>query len=90
MVEEYTTKMHIKGLLDILSKKYPCSCCPANEWKMEHDPYLGYDVFYSEYSEACIMCFTFVGSTTDCPCFYFGKDEAIKRTWLKLEELGEI
>ena len=41
----------------------------------------------------CPICKNFLGIDNDddsCPCFIFGESEAIKRTWLALEEKGYI
>ena len=42
----------------------------------------------------CVICREFVGADSpgawSCPCIILGKDEAIKRTWINLEEKGYI
>ena len=74
-------KEHVENLFDILGHEEPCSWCPSDG-----------ESFY------CWTCWTFIGGVYSvkrmndgerfCPCHVLGKEEAIKRTWLALEEKG--
>ena len=90
---KYTEKIHAKRLLGMLNKKNPCLCCPAGYkyrsntqeyttwWELGADP------------QFCLVCECFIGMDSDsrcCPCDFFGEHEAIKRTWLALEEKGYL
>ena len=85
----YTKKVHGKRLLKMLqTKKEPCICCPAtkrfvfkNDWVKECDGMRSL--------EMCKICQTFVGvETNDCPCTYFGVNEAIRISWEMLKDKG--
>ena len=71
-------KEHAKRLLTMLELKNPCSCCP----------------YYREAKVLveCVVCLSFVNIHIygTCPCYKLGSFEALKRTYLKLEELGYI
>ena len=72
---KYTEAIHAKNLLKLLSTKDPCGTCPVS----------------GDISEVCPVCARFVNNTSRwCPCNQFGKKEAIKRTWLALEEKGYL
>lgn len=84
----YTVKLHAQRLLELLElPRWPRSqyACPAQKELMSIDP--------EEYKDlcqpVCDICALFV-NTNGCPCIMLGKQEAIKRTWLALEEGGFI
>ena len=81
---KYTEKIHAKRLLGMLKKKDPCTCCPG----ASH-----YDWNVAAVSDtACKVCQSFIGVrvTVTCPCLKLGRKEALKRTWIALEEKGYI
>ena len=87
---KYTEKEHVENLLDMLEKENPCNECP-----FEHFVFL-----YEVNPLFCIMCRSFIGirgiiyndtpACKKCPCYVLGEKEAIKRTWIALEEKGYI
>ena len=86
---KYTEKIHAKRLLGMLNKKNPCQeTCPAGK----------YYSFFRENGKDCNLCRDFVGAKGNperifdarCPCNILGREEAIKRTWIALEEKGYI
>ena len=102
LYKNYDEKEHAKCLLKILEKNNPCSHCQLgyandyNLWKIDS---------YSEcelipfYVHCCSICHVFINmdkitgeefAIDKCPCYVLGKAEAIKRTWIALEEKGYI
>ncbi len=85
---KYTEAVHAKRLIKILEKKDTCGCCPATPYYKSgcttqlwcYDP------------RPCIVCCSFVGADNfeSCPCRELGKEEAIKRSWIALEEKSYI
>ena len=98
----YTEKMHAKRMLLILENPDPCGKCPVFKKLLIHyedQPHS--DIFSKifncngEDSGVCEMCLNFIDMyydrrTYNCPCYVLGKEEAIKRTWIALEEKGYI
>jgi hypothetical protein len=82
---KYTEKQHAKNLLEMLSMEKPCRFCPIAFYK--YAP-------LENLSSQCSICLNFVGirdlSEIGCPCHILGEEEAIKRTWIALEEKGYI
>ena len=92
---KYTEKIHAKRLLGMLNKKNPCMCCPAGHRYGSVTQHL--TKWGSDYFEAspnyCIVCCEFVDCPVviqKCPCDNFGEKEAIKQTWIALEEKGYL
>ena len=87
MKGQYTETVHAKRLLRMLERKNPCACCPAQR---NYNTDKG---IYNSWPEAinhpCNICKTFV-SCHGCPCNSLGKKEAIKRTWIALDEGGYL
>lgn len=77
-VKKYVEASHINALLELISQPESCSICP----------YLLQNKFPS--ADDCATCLSFVNAIDWCPCNYFGPHEALKRTYLKLEEIGVI
>jgi len=78
----YTEKKHVENLLEMLSEEDPCSCCPYPKI-----------LLIKRNNNVCNMCREFVdikAKSYKCPCHVLGKEEAIKRTWLKLEKENYI
>jgi hypothetical protein len=87
---EYTEKIHVERLLKMLNKKNPCAHCPAGPNYSSSQGILNKFIETdSEVFQTCRICRGFVGAKETCPCWEFGK-EAIKRTWIALEEKGYI
>jgi hypothetical protein len=92
--QNYTTKLHARRLLQMLNKKDPCGWCPASRGFVSTSPPA---LMWSDSSEPCLVCRGFVGliggspfDTNYCPCHFLGHAEAIKRTWIVLEEGGYL
>ena len=92
-MRKYTEKIHAARLLKMLEEKEPCMCCPATPYfksNLQSDT-----MWFNSYIEGehpCDICKDFVGLDnryTDCPCYELGK-EAIKLTWIALEEKGYL
>jgi len=92
---KYTEKIHAKRLLGMLNKKNPCLCCPQERHYgiNEHNDDMPWQED-GDGDDACHICMEFVNTKqTDwkwCPCLILGEKEAIKRTWIALEEKGYI
>jgi len=78
----YDEKQHAASLLDMLEKFDPGTYCPAGSSTSVHD---------------CIVCQKFVNINNlnwpkyqMRPCKMLGQEEAIKRTWIALEEKGYL
>ena len=94
---EYTEKIHAQRLLKMLNKKDPCLCCPASKFFGTHG-----EGNWGEYQwwepkwdkDPCGVCWVFIeGKPREgrhCPCAYFAKKDALKLTWLALEEKGYL
>jgi len=84
---KYTEKKHAARVLALLSHKNPCGKCPASyQFNNLERP----DENWDTTSNVCGTCMMFSGlSGYPCPCSS-GKDENIKRAWLKLEETGMV
>ena len=71
--------LHINGLFEMLSHSNPCYHCPREQH--------GFNIKH------CKTCLEFIGLSKKelvCPCSVLEPHEALKRTYLKLEELGVI
>ena len=81
--KRYTEKEHARCLLVLLSEEDPCIWCPTSFADRTIIP---------ERDFCCITCKKFIGITSyyRCPCSILGTHEAIKRTWIALEEKGYI
>jgi len=91
-MRKYTEKIHGARLLKMMEKDDPCACCPAAPY---FDSYLNSYTMWCNpsASSACDICKEFVQLDlmySQCPCDEFGKQEAIKRTWIALEEKGYL
>lgn len=93
-MKEYTEKIHAERLLAMLNNPKPCSYCPASR---NFDASSHPDELWDDYSDSCKVCGDFIALTpneriyySDCPCKCLGGIEAIKRSWISLEEKGYI
>ena len=94
----YTEKIHAKRLLLLLEKRDPCGCCPKRAGSMDFSMgdalYPTDDSIFSK--KICKICAAFVSaafvSSTfyRCPCCILGPKEAVKRSWIALEEGGYL
>ena len=87
--KQYTTDRHCEYLLKMLEHRQPCSCCPTSQ---DFKPDV--NTFDDWTNDQCDVCREFVDinipGAWSCPCLLLGKKEAIKRTWIALEEKGYI
>jgi len=89
---KYTEKIHAEALLKNFENHFHCACplSSSRSGKLFDNEVANDD----DISGACLVCIGFVGiePTMDdfCPCWNVGKNEAIKRTWIALEEKGYI
>ena len=85
MMIEYTEEIHAKLLIEILEKPNIYYKCPYRQLEP-----------YSSVTDACKICQGFIGHGNvfkpkpGCPCLILGSREAIKRSWIALEEKGYI
>lgn len=100
-MKEYTEKIHAERVLKILEKPNTCDRCPANlKFTIDNDVKLRAFMWKNS---PCQLCNDFIGigetahvntlplfDIYPCPCKALGSHEALKRTWLKLEELGYV
>jgi len=85
-MRKYTEKIHGARLLKMMKKKNPCMCCPAQSRFKTRTHFM----FDNGGGAVCGICLDFVGTPYSCPCQYYGHKEAIKRTWIALEEKGYL
>jgi len=82
----YTEKVHARRLLLMLDREDPCLCCPAQrQFKQRTDE--DFRLWANE-DRICYICQRFVCIGYGCPCSILGKQRALKRTRLALEEKG--
>ena len=95
---KYTEKIHAEGLLIILSEPHPCGSCPSLEMRLniKYKKSFRWDNGVGFKQPQCIVCWDFIGLKRNkdgwgvCPCYEGKGSEANKRTWLALEEKGDI
>ena len=96
---KYTEAIHAKRLLGMLNRKNPCLCCPKcrNYSSVSGNQYMPWQQEYEDDKDSCLICRDFLEITSDgnsysgfCPCYVLGEQEAIKQTWLALEEKGYL
>ncbi|HEA65798.1 hypothetical protein LCGC14_1705290 [marine sediment metagenome] len=99
MKRKYTEAVHAKRVKKVIEKKRPCGRCPKAPYfygikMLKNNP-------WGEIPYPCKVCVEFIGGVWDekamryhanlrCPCFVFSEEEAVKRTWLALEEKGYL
>jgi hypothetical protein len=85
---EYTKDVHARRLLKMLNKKDPINCCPAQKYFVAGSKFLDDTRDNHGRFSCCNICLDFVNLkiTDGCPCYKLGISEAIKRTWIALEE----
>ena len=86
---KHTEKIHAERLIKMMEMKNPCTRCPAAErFNIDNGSSAMWRGIFSS-NDPCIICPAFV-NTEDCPCENLGQKEAIKRSWIALEEKGYI
>lgn len=74
--------LHIEALKKLLNMKEPCTYCPRS---------------FNHGMSNCKICRKFINISRmvswfkrkKCPCLILGNKEAMKRTWIKLEEISD-
>jgi hypothetical protein len=81
MARKYTEKVHAQRLIKVLESGDTCRKCPASPE-------------YSQGPDGCEICLNFILpdciDIPSCPCYSLGPQEAVKRSWIALEEKGYI
>ena len=73
----YHKNVHAKRLIEVLEEDNICYRCPAIK--------NGCPTVYS--NNVCMVCREFVNlKICECPCKGLGSEEAVKRSWIALEE----
>jgi len=93
---KYTEAEHAKNLLRMLEEPNLCGLCPLS-FKRPSAPKDECCRVCQEFIEVWTaqpsvrtLGEMYFGQFFPCPCKYYGEQEAIKRTWLALEEKGYI
>ena len=102
-MKPYTKDEHARHLLKLLENHDPCDKCVAT-FCHQMRYYLfnyyrnGSRIWGMPQHDICKICIEFVGCSVKimeaveswCPCHALGQDEAIKRSWIALEEEGYL
>jgi hypothetical protein len=99
-----TKKMHAEVLLQMLNNADKlCNRCPGVVADLKYGIEFCHDIKGDNLAKYCRLCTNFVSKRSEmapwrnyahtpipdkCPCYKFGKKEAIKRTWIALEAGG--
>ena len=84
----YTTEIHVTRLEVMLELGNPCIMCPASANFVG----LGPEELWDSSSNPCQICREFIDAAEMeveglwCPCSKLGKNEALRRTYLAIEE----
>ena len=96
MEKRYTEEIHAKRLIKLLEKGSTCISCPATtDFSGAIEPGAIWDTTEGD-QYLCNICRAFVklgeylGFSSRCPCHCLGAEEAVKRSWIALEEKGYI
>ena len=90
MKRKYTEKIHAERLIRILERKNTCDWCPAKAHSVVDAYSCNPLAIWVRDTDPCTVCLDFVDAFYHCPCTSLGEEEAIKRTWIALEEKGYI
>jgi len=85
-MREYTIKMHKYRLRQMLKLGSPCNSCPAGRrWSLYTT---GRIALWTNFWECCKICREFVDIylSDSCPCNYYGSENAIEITLIKLHK----
>jgi hypothetical protein len=83
---KYTKDLHARRLIKMLEMKEPCFHCPAQKYYGVYKKFVDETVIKDALTyKCCMICLNFVNACA-CPCIQFGREKAIKRTWIALEE----
>ena len=99
----YTQDEHARHLLKLLENQDPCDKCVATFCHQTPEPFFGryrsgIHIWGIYQYDICKVCVEFVGYTANfinpeeswCPCHMLGEDEAIKQSWIALEDGGYL
>lgn len=96
---EYTEQEHARNLIKLLEDDNTCCGCPVpfriRLSNVETVPRTG-NLYGCSCENNMTICKEFIGvnsSHTDremCPCNHLGKENAVKLTWIALEEKGYL
>ena len=96
-MRKYTEKIHRKRLAKMLQRKEPCGLCPAAPY---FDSSTKPEKMWA--NDPCVICVKFIDKKRDyvqycgwvgnlnCPCSYYGEEEAIERTIAALKKKGDL
>ena len=89
MKKRYTEAVHAQRVKKVIEKKRPCDHCPAQP---RYVLLRVFDAWEESQSFVCKICKNFIGLEPSifCPCGELGPKEAVRRTWLALEEKGYL
>jgi len=89
-LETYTIEKHVPRLIEMLEGGVIWNKCPSGMLGFGKD-----ELEWANGEESvCVICRGFIGlgssSMGNCPCDSLGYSEAVKRTWLALEDGGHL
>ena len=102
MTHEYTENIHADRLITFLERSPEvCQTCPAGDrdWEafgkyFKEDQLCAVTCDFTRFftHKCCVVCKDFLNLDADasCPCGALGENEAVKASWLALEEKGYL
>ena len=101
-MKTYTEKIHAEHVIKLLEDPGPCEQCAATYRHQRKSSSIGqkFRGLWENTEEVCDICTRFVGYDQKtmpdigieswCPCHQLGAEEALKKTWIALEEKGYL